>query len=109
MPYALKGIDATIYMVFQALVVRVTVHPIFKSTEIDEYVENTIDAIGEYDDEEYSGSESDLEEYLENRRREIMDRVQRTSRIGNKFHDLKLVDAQTECDPDEAQTPLPSE
>lgn len=96
MPYALTGIDATIYMIFQSLVASVLVRPIFKSDEIVDSIEDKIYNF------EYRRSHPDNypDDVSEMRREEFEASLRNLSRIGDKFHKLKLVDAQTEYDPD---------
>jgi hypothetical protein len=83
MPYALKGVDATLFPVFHALGMNVTVRPILGTEAWDEYDErcweNAMD--GEWEEQE---------DWLERNGRAGV------TRVGMKFASIDLVDVITE-------------
>ena len=84
MPYALKGIDATIFSVFQALGMKVTVRPILGEEAFDEYKESV-------EERWYEEREDDFDDY-----ETFLATQPEVSRVGNKFHKMKMADGQLE-------------
>ena len=102
MPYALKGIDATIFMVFQALGVNITVRPILGNEQFDDYIDGYIENLSVPD-----GDDAD-EDFDEDEWREEMEaKMRATVRIGDRFHKLVIVDEMTEDGPEEVCSPFP--
>ena len=87
MPYALKGIDATLFMVFQALGVSVTVRPVLG----DEAWEGWNERRQEIWFEEHDG-DVDFDDFE--------DQDEAITRVGTKFHQLGNSDVRIEDDDD---------
>jgi hypothetical protein len=84
MPYALIGIDATVFTVFQALGVKVTVCPVLGEEAFDEYKERVAEKW-------YEEREEDFEDY-----ETFLATQPEITRVGNKFHKMKMADEQLE-------------
>jgi hypothetical protein len=74
MPYALKGVDATLFSVFRALGMNVTVRPILGTEAWDEYYENT-----------YEGEDESDEEWMEK-----LEERSGVTRVGTKFRSIMV-------------------
>jgi len=82
MPYALKGVDAVLYTVFEKLGMTMKVRPILKQ--------------GSYGDEYLSGDEGEVENPHSKRSKRKHERLEKNEeRVGTAFHGLQLSDLNT--------------
>lgn len=97
MPYALKGIDATLFMVFQALGVTVTVRPVLGDEAWEGWNERRQEIWYE-EQEDKNVDDGDFEAQDES-----------ISRVGTKFHGLEMSDGMIEgCgDPSDVSSSRP--
>ena len=80
MPYALKGVDATLFSVFHALGMTVIVRPILGN-----------DAWEEYDEDAYDGDESDPDDWSEK-----WEERKAVTRVGKEFTSIIVADERSE-------------
>ncbi|KAH8595823.1 hypothetical protein B0O99DRAFT_671823 [Bisporella sp. PMI_857] len=94
MPYALKGVDAILYMVFRTLGVTVRVRPMLRNEAWQEEIESKVYK-ARYPRYTFGSSRpsDDIEEEIER----IRERENAKARFGNYFHPLTVVDGLNEC------------
>lgn len=100
MPFALKGIDATIFMAFQALGAEVRVRPILRSDELEQDLKFKIKYSGDkYEDDEWESNPSDTapseyteKEYMIKRKEHFAAKMENLCKIGDQFHELVVAD-----------------
>jgi hypothetical protein len=80
MPYALKGVDATLFSVFHALGMNVLVRPILGNDAWEEYSENT-----------YEGGDESDEEWIEK-----VEERRGVTRAGKEFTSIIVTDERIE-------------
>jgi len=89
MPYALKGVDATLFSVFHVLGMNVIVRPILGN-----------DAWEEYDEDTCGGYESDPDDWSEK-----WEERKAVTRVGKEFTSIIVVDEKSEEGDDPSKVP----
>lgn len=94
MPYALKGVDATLFMVFQALGVSVTVRPVLGDDAWEGWNESRREIW--FEENEDKGVDPD----------DFDDQDENISRVGTEFHKMTEMNTQLDYgDPSEVSSP----
>ena len=91
MPYALKGVDATLFSVFHVLGMNVIVRPILGN-----------DAWEEYDEDTCGGYESDPDDWSEN-----WEERKAVTRVGKEFTSIVVADEKSEEGDDPSKVIVP--